>query len=154
MSDLDFDGEPSASFAEWRGAVKTAFNFIGRDLKRLNGVNTEQWATIEQIRGMLEKHRDRCDQISREKAAASEVERLRTELGLKASDGDLKTLEKEVNEKASDEDLGTLEKEVISQGKSQVKHGVTNMFYGLIGGGLFSLLLALMSALFNLLKKG
>ena len=111
MTENDFKPNESAVFAEWRGTVKTALDFIKRSLNRLEAEDKEQWETIEQIRGMLEKHRDRCDQLSKEKAPLTEFSELKTE--------------------------------VANQGKTQIKQGMTMVFYGLIGGALFSLLLAL-----------
>jgi hypothetical protein len=127
MTDSSKFNEMLASFAEWRGTVTSALDFIKSSLSRLEQEDQEQWETIENIRGSMEKHRDRCDQVSRDKAAKS----------------DLDTIREDVGKKASATDVADLKKEVGNQGKSQIKQGVTMTFYGLIGGALFTLLMAL-----------
>lgn len=135
MPDFDFNGDTKASFAEWRGAVKSGFNFVRQDLQRLEAERQGLWSAIGQIRAAMEKARDRCDRINREKALASDVEQLRMALKRKASASDVKG-------------LGA---EVVSQGKIQSKQGVTVMFYGVLGGVLFSVVMALFTRLLSLL---
>lgn len=124
------------SFAEWRGTVKTALDFIKSSLKRLEAEDQEQWETIEQVRGMLEKARDRCDQLSQGRAMKADVDALRCELDKKASVKDFDEFKK-----VSVKDFDELKTEVNAQGKIQIKQGVTLLFYGTIGGALFTILL-------------
>jgi len=121
------------SFAEWRGTVKTALDFIKSSLKRLEAEDQEQWETIEQVRGMLEKARDRCDQLSQGRATKADVDALRGELDKKASAKDFDELKTEVN----------------AQSKVQIKQGVTLLFYGTIGGALFTILLNMATHFFK-----
>ena len=118
-----------ASFTEWRGIVKTAIDFIKDALDRLRNEDLEQWETIEQIRQMLEKHRDRCDTFSSNKANCVDLDQLKIELKTKASAATVQRIEADIK----------------AQDKIQTKQGVTLVFYGLIGGALFSGLMALFS---------
>jgi len=130
MSDSEFK---TASFAEWRGIVKTAIDFIKGELERLRAEDLEQWEIVEQIRSTLEKHRDRCADVSFKKVERIEIDQLKTEIKTKAP---VATVE-------------ALQSEVRRQDKAQIKQGVTLVFYGLIGGALFSILMAL----FNFIIK-
>lgn len=118
--------EAIAAFAEWRGTINAALDYIKEQVNRLRDEDLEQWEIIEQIRGTLEKNRDRCDQMA----------------GGKTNSVDFDELKKDVAGNFRD-----LKKEVSTQGKTQVRQGVTMVFYGLIGGALFSFLTAMFNKL-------
>jgi hypothetical protein len=82
---------------------------------------------------MLEKARDRCDQLSQGRAIKADVDALRGELDKKANIKDFDELKTEVN----------------AQGKIQIKQGVTLLFYGTIGGALFTILLNMATHFFK-----
>jgi predicted RNase H-like nuclease (RuvC/YqgF family) len=140
----DFDKEQvSTIFAEWRGAVKTALDFVNKDISRLEDVVKEQWDSISKLRAVMDKCRDRCELICKEKVLlkdfekiSNDIENIKTQLGLKSSSADFEKLK----DKVGTHDI------------NQSKQSVTLMFYGVIGGALFTGVIFLLNMIFKNIK--
>lgn len=137
----DFDKEQTSTVsAEWRGAVKAALEFIKNDIKRLEDAVKDQWDSISKLRAIVDKCRDRCELICKEKVILKDFEKIATEI---------ENLKTQLGMKSSSEDLKELEKKVGTHDVHQAKQSVTLMFYGAIGGGLFTIAIFLLNMIFK-----
>jgi predicted nuclease with TOPRIM domain len=137
-----------ASFAEWRGTVKAALDYIHHQLDQLREEDTEQWTTLEAVRSQMVKCRDRCDRVSMNKCTKEDL--IQARAGCEEAREAVETVRATVATKAEKADLKTVYDKVEGQGQVQVKHAVTMAFFGVIGGGLFTAVIWLL----GLLVKG
>lgn len=119
------------NFAEWRGTVKEAIKHLAAAIERFEKATEALWAAIDELRNHNRECRERCDKVSCQKAEKA----------------DLKDIKNEIKQ-----DMKEIQNDVSDQGKSQIRQQVTLMFYGVIGGALFSLLLMLAGKLYEALK--
>jgi len=115
-------------FSEWRGTVKEALKHLADGMDRREKREDDIFTVIKGVQDDQKACRNRCDKVA----------------CLKADKEDLKNCE---------DKMGTLEKDQNDQEKLQVKQQVTLAFYGLIGGALFTLLMAIGSALLGKIIK-
>ena len=168
------------SFAEWRGTVKAALSSIDQqlerieqlrrenlasikeqfdwleqlrkeDLDRVHHQDQEQWETIEKIRTQLSICRDRCEKLSQSKCSLDDLVRAQKEVETAKTVAE--AAKADLEKKADAAAITTLTEKVGNQKVIQAKQGVVVAFYGLIGGALFSLLLALFGHLIKALEK-
>lgn len=165
-----------AMYAEWRGAVKTALDYIKGDLVQLHAVDESLWAIVEKVRAELGAFRDRCDVLSCAKVSKADADALRKEFDLLLARLDkladkvdecvkeqfekYDKLDTKVDKNDKDQ-CGALEAKVTPlaaalhlQDKAQVKQQVTMAFFGMIGGALFWFLGVLINYFLNHLPKG
>ncbi len=154
MSEKNSNFNELTRFVEWRGTVSAALDYIREKLTHLHEEDLEQWKVIETIRSQQQACRDRCEKVSNAKSSKddlitvkNDVEVCRAALVKKAESKDLKSnydeLRSGLSDKAAAVDLKIVSEKVQGQSVTQAKQAATLMFYGLIGGGLFTLLMTL-----------
>lgn len=116
-------------FAEWRGTVKETLKHFAQAIDQLRKTADDQWEAIAEMRRENRECRERCDKVA----------------CLKADKTALKDLAGEVD---------GINDNVGAQEKLQIKQQVTLAFYGIIGGGLFSLLIFLGGILARMFTRG
>lgn len=105
-------------FSEWRGAVKEALKHLADSLARCEKEADALWDAVKGVQHDQKICRERCSNVS----------------CTKADKADLKECE---------DDVENLKTQQSNQEKLQIKQQATLAFYGVIGGGLFTLALAL-----------
>jgi len=103
-------------FSEWRGAVKETLKHLASAIEQKEKHFDSVWEAIDTLREKQGACRERCDKVSHHKAEKTDLIDFKTDI-------------KEVGSKVSKAE------------KAQIRLKVTMAFYGVIGGGLFTLLL-------------